>query len=58
MSETIATACMGAGFAIFVVVATAIDLLLLRGPGDTPVAVRQALGWSAVWVAVAGVFPG
>jgi len=54
--ETIGSAWMWAGFAVFVVVATAIDLLLLRGQGDRPVTMRAALGWSAVWVAVAGVF--
>lgn len=56
--ETIGSSWMWAGFAVFVVVATAIDLLLLRGQGDRPVTLRQALGWSAVWVAVAGVFAG
>jgi tellurite resistance protein TerC len=38
------------------VAATAIDLLLLRGRGDKPVSMRAALGWSAVWVAVAAAF--
>jgi tellurite resistance protein TerC len=54
--ETIGSTSMWAGFAVFVLVATAIDLLLLRGQGDKPVPMRAALGWSAVWVAVAGVF--
>lgn len=54
--ETIGSTWMWVGFAGFVVVATAIDLLLLRGQGDKPVSMRAALGWSAVWVAVAGVF--
>jgi tellurite resistance protein TerC len=54
--ETIGSTWMWAGFAGFVVVATAIDLLLLRGQGDKPVPMRAALGWSAVWVAVAGIF--
>jgi tellurite resistance protein TerC len=58
MPETIGSTWMWVGFAIFVVVATAIDLLLLRGQGDKPVTMRQALGWSAVWVAAAGVFAG
>jgi tellurite resistance protein TerC len=54
--ETIGSSWMWAGFAGFVVLATAIDLLLLRGRGDQPVSMRAALGWSAVWVAVAGAF--
>jgi tellurite resistance protein TerC len=56
--ETIGSTGMWAGFAGFVVIATAVDLLLLRGQGNRPVSMRQALGWSAVWVAVAGVFAG
>jgi tellurite resistance protein TerC len=54
--ETIGSTWMWAGFAVFVVIATAIDLMLLRGQGDKPVSMRAALGWSTVWVAVAGVF--
>jgi tellurite resistance protein TerC len=54
--ETIGSTWMWVGFGAFVVAATAIDLLLLQGQGDKPVPMRAALGWSAVWVAIAGAF--
>jgi tellurite resistance protein TerC len=58
MPETIGSVWMWWGFGAFVVVATTVDLLLLRSQGNRPVPMRQALSWSAVWVALAGVFAG
>jgi len=56
MPETIGSPAMWIGFGVFVVAATLVDLLLLRSQGNKPVAMRQALSWSAVWVAAAAVF--
>ena len=50
--ETIATPWMWAGFFAFVIVATAVDLKVLSARGATRVSVKEALGWSAVWVAL------
>jgi tellurite resistance protein TerC len=47
---------MWIGFVVFVVAATAVDLFLLRGRGNQPVGMREALGWSAIWVAAAAIF--
>lgn len=47
---------MWAGFAVFVVVACAIDLLVLQRKGAEKVSFSQALRWSALWVFLALVF--
>ncbi len=47
---------MWAGFALFVVVACAVDLLVLQRKGSEKVSVTQALKWSALWVFLAIVF--
>lgn len=47
---------MWAGFAAFVVVATAVDLLVLQRKGTARVSLREALGWSLLWVALALAF--
>jgi tellurite resistance protein TerC len=47
---------MWAGFAAFVIVACAVDLLVLQRQGAHRVTVREALGWSALWVCLALVF--
>jgi tellurite resistance protein TerC len=47
---------MWIGFGLFVVAATLVDLFLLRGRGNKPVGMREALGWSAIWVAAAAIF--
>ena len=52
----IANGWMWAGFALFVVVAITIDLIALDKKGAHAVGVREALGWSALWVALALVF--
>jgi len=56
--ETIGEWWMWAGFAVFVLIAVAVDLLMLRQQGPHKVSVREALGWSALWVALALVFCG
>ena len=49
---------MWAGFAVFVVIACAVDLLVLQKKGSERVSIGQALRWSALWVALALVFNG
>jgi tellurite resistance protein TerC len=49
---------MWAGFAVFVVVACLVDLFVLQKDGAHKVSVREALGWSALWVSLALVFNG
>jgi tellurite resistance protein TerC len=56
--ETIGSWWMWAGFAGFVVVACAVDLLVLQKKGSERVSIGQALRWSALWVALALVFNG
>src|SRR5690606_27970371 len=51
--QTIGTPWMWAGFAAFVVVALLVDLRLMRHGGPHKVTTREALGWSAFWIAVA-----
>ena len=54
--EGIANSWMWAGFALFVVVAITIDLLALDKKGAHAVGVKEALGWSLLWVTLALVF--
>jgi tellurite resistance protein TerC len=54
--ETIGLWWMWAGFAVFVVLATLVDLLAVRSEGAHKVSFREALGWSAVWITLAMVF--
>lgn len=54
--ETIGAWWMWAGFAVFVVLATTVDLLVLRAQGAHKVCFREALHWTLVWVALAVVF--
>jgi len=56
MIETIGTWWMWAGFFVFVVLMIAADLLLLGGGRSHRVSVREALGWSLVWIALALTF--
>ena len=51
--EGIANGWMWAGFALFVVVAITVDLLALERKGSHSVGVREALGWSVLWVSLA-----
>jgi tellurite resistance protein TerC len=54
--ETIGTPFAWLGFAVFVVLALAVDLGALRRKGPHVVGAREALLWSAAWVALALVF--
>ena len=56
--ETIGSWWMWTGFAVFVVIACAVDLLVLQKKGSERVSIGQALCWSALWVALALVFNG
>ncbi len=58
MFESIANWWMWAGFAVFVVVAVAIDLLVMKNQGAHRVSVREALNWSIVWISLSFVFCG
>ncbi|MCX8098323.1 MAG: TerC family protein [Casimicrobiaceae bacterium] len=54
--ETIGTGWMWAGFAMFVVMAIAVDLLVMEKQGAHRVSFREALLWSWVWFFLAFVF--
>ncbi|BEU98056.1 TerC family protein [Acidovorax sp. DW039] len=54
--ETIGTWWMWAGFAIFVVVAIGIDLLVMERQGAHKVTMGEALRWSILWFSLAFVF--
>ncbi|MQY51197.1 TerC family protein [Rhodocyclus tenuis] len=56
--DGIANVWMWAGFAAFVVIAIAIDLVSLDRRGAHVVGVREALSWSALWVGLALAFAG
>jgi tellurite resistance protein TerC len=54
--DTIGNPMLWTAFAVFVVVATIVDLWVMRGQGAHKVSMREALGWSAIWVGLAMVF--
>ena len=54
--ESIGSWWMWAGFAVFVFIACAVDLLVLQKKGSAKVSFNQALRWSALWVFLAIVF--
>lgn len=56
--ETIGTWWMWAGFAVFVVVAIGIDLLVMERQGAHKVTTKEAVGWSVLWFSLAFVFVG
>lgn len=56
--ETIATPLMWAGFFVFVITATAIDLNVLSARGASRVSVKEALGWSLLWIMLSLAFAG
>lgn len=56
MIDTIATPGLWLGFAVFVVVAIAVDLLALERKGEHSVSAKEALGWSLLWISMALVF--
>jgi len=54
--ETIGTWYWYTGFAVFVIVAIAVDLLVLESKGAKKVAFKEALSWSIVWVVLSFIF--
>ncbi len=54
--ESVGTWYWYTGFAIFVIVAVAVDLLMLESKGATKVSFREALNWSLVWIALSLIF--
>jgi len=46
------------GLALFVIVLLAVDFLVLKAQGAHRVSVREAAGWSVVWIAIALAFCG
>jgi tellurite resistance protein TerC len=54
--ETIGSPLLWAGFAVFVVIALAVDLLAMRSNGPHKVGRREALLWSAAWIGLALIF--
>jgi tellurite resistance protein TerC len=54
--QTIGEWWMWTGFAVFVLIALAIDLVVMRAQGAHRVSVKEALGWSLIWVVCALVF--
>jgi tellurite resistance protein TerC len=54
--ETIGTWYWYTGFAVFVVVAIIVDLLVLESKGAAKVSFKEALNWSIVWVALSFAF--
>ena len=54
--ETIGTWWMWTGFAVFVVIAIAIDLLVMQKQGAHKVSTKEAVGWSLLWFSLAFVF--
>ena len=54
--ETIGTWWMWTGFAVFLVMAIAIDLLVMEKQGAHKVTMKEAAGWSVLWFSLAFVF--
>jgi tellurite resistance protein TerC len=54
--ETIGTWWMWTGFAVFVLVAIAVDLLVMEKQGAHKVTTKEALTWSVIWFSLAFVF--
>jgi tellurite resistance protein TerC len=58
MLETIGNTWMWVGFAIFVLIALAVDLVVLDKKKGQRVTPREAIIWSLIWVALSFVFAG
>jgi len=56
--ESIGTWWMWVAFAIFVVVAIVVDLLVLERKGAAKVSFKEALNWSIVWTVLSFIFNG
>lgn len=53
---SIATPTMWAVFIVFVIIALAVDLMVLKANGPHKVSTREALLWSLAWIALAAAF--
>ncbi len=58
MFETIGNVWLWVGFGAFVLVALAVDLLALDKKAGQKVTMREALGWSVLWISLSFVFAG
>lgn len=56
MMESIGNGWMWGGFVVFVLAMLAVDMFALGGKGAHKVSVKEALGWSLVWVSLALLF--
>jgi tellurite resistance protein TerC len=56
--QTIGTWWMWAGFAAFVLIAIAVDLLVMEKQGAHKVTIKEAAGWSALWFGLSFIFAG
>ena len=56
--ESFATPGMWAGFVVFVIAMLALDMFALGGRHAHKVSVKEALGWSLLWVALSFAFAG
>jgi tellurite resistance protein TerC len=56
--ETIGTPLLWTAFAVFVLLALCVDLLMMRSRGAHRVGTREALTWSAFWILLALIFNG
>ena len=56
--ESIGSWWMWLGFVVFVVVAVAVDLLVMKNQGAHRVSAREALIWSALWIGLSLAFCG
>lgn len=56
MVESVGEWWMWLGFTVFVLVMLAVDIFLLGAKGGRKVSLKEALGWSAVWVVLALAF--
>ena len=54
--QSIGSPLLWTGFAVFVVIALAVDLLAMRSSGPHKVGRREALLWSAAWIGLALIF--
>ncbi|MEQ1879917.1 MAG: hypothetical protein ABL878_02990, partial [Burkholderiales bacterium] len=51
--ESIGTPALYLGFTLLVIVLLAVDFLVLKTQGSHRVGVKEAAGWSMVWIAIA-----
>lgn len=56
--ESIGTWWLWTAFAVFVVVAIIVDLLMLESKGASKVSFKEALNWSIVWIVLSFIFNG